>query len=239
MKSCGPERWPKSGQLQERRDLKLVTKNWHEFQHYKDRNPTWIKLHKSLLDNYEFQCLPIASKALAPMLWLIASEHERGEIDATYEKLAFRLRITKEQMEEGLGPLIGNGFFEVLAFDPAPASKPLAECKQVAIPENINIQLPTEKTLSADADYAGGFVGFWEAWPKTKRKQGKFKAWKLWRSMKLEPLAERIIAHVEVMKTSAHWLEGFDPLPITYLNGRLWEDGVPVKHGGLATSVAV
>ena len=32
-------------------------KNWDEFQHYKDRNPPWIKLHNHLLDDYEFEML--------------------------------------------------------------------------------------------------------------------------------------------------------------------------------------
>jgi len=27
----------------------LRVKNWGKFQHYKDRNPPWIKLHRGLL----------------------------------------------------------------------------------------------------------------------------------------------------------------------------------------------
>ena len=27
----------------------LTIKNWHKFQHYKDRNPPWIKLHYEIL----------------------------------------------------------------------------------------------------------------------------------------------------------------------------------------------
>jgi transposase InsO family protein len=30
-------------------------------QHYKERSPRWIKLHRKTLDDYEFQCLPLAS----------------------------------------------------------------------------------------------------------------------------------------------------------------------------------
>ena len=32
----------------------LRIKNWSEFQHYKDRAPPWVKLHHSLLDNFEW-----------------------------------------------------------------------------------------------------------------------------------------------------------------------------------------
>jgi len=66
---------------------RLRPKNWNEFQHYKRRHPPWVKLHKRLLDNFEFQSLPLASKALAPMLWLLASEDRQGWIDAEAAKI--------------------------------------------------------------------------------------------------------------------------------------------------------
>jgi hypothetical protein len=91
--------------------MKLRVKNWADFQHYKDRCPPWIKLHKNLLDDYEFHCLPVASRALAPCLWLIASEDLEGVIDANTEKLAFRLRQTQKQIDDALTPLIEKGFF--------------------------------------------------------------------------------------------------------------------------------
>ena len=52
----------------------LRVKNWGEFQHYKDRNPPWIKLHRTLLDDYEFSCLQDASKAHLMLIWLFASQ---------------------------------------------------------------------------------------------------------------------------------------------------------------------
>lgn len=106
----------------------ITPKNWHEFQHYKNRCPPWIKLHRTILDNYEFHMLPDASKALAMCLWLLASEGENGEIDADYEKLAFRFRTTAKKIEESLKPLINNGFFNVLHDD----SDMLADSKQDA-----------------------------------------------------------------------------------------------------------
>lgn len=101
----------------------IIPKNWSEFQHYKDRAPPWIKLHRVLLDNYEFSCLPIASKALAPFLWLLASEYEGGRIDGSPEKISFRLRVTPDQFTEALKPLVSAGFFIC-------DSAALAECEQ-------------------------------------------------------------------------------------------------------------
>jgi len=48
-------------------------KNWNEFQHYKDRNPPWIKLHNHLLDDYEFENLGDAAKGHLLCIWMLAS----------------------------------------------------------------------------------------------------------------------------------------------------------------------
>ena len=108
--------------------MKLVPKNWKKFQHYKDRCPPWIKLHRDLLNDRIFASLPIASKALAPLLWLLASESKDGSFDAAIEELAFRLHIASKDLEAGLKPLIDKGFF-------VDASTMLAPCLQDAIPE--------------------------------------------------------------------------------------------------------
>ena len=102
-----------------------VVKKWADFQHYKNRCPPWIKLQKSILDDFDFACLPIASKALAPLLWLLASESMDGSVRIDADWLAFRLRFTVEDIQEGLSPLIEKGFLIV-------ASDVLATCLQDA-----------------------------------------------------------------------------------------------------------
>ena len=106
----------------------LQPKNWAVFQHYKDRCPPWIKLHRDLLNDRVFMCLPIASKALAPLLWLLASEAKDGKFDGSLDELVFRLHISPKEYEDGVKPLIDKGFFII-------ASGVLAESYQVAIPE--------------------------------------------------------------------------------------------------------
>ena len=110
---------------------KIVPKNWRDFQHYKDRSPPWIRLHRKLLDNKDFHKLPVESRALAPMLWLLASESIDGIIDADLEELAFRLRSDERSIKKALDPLLLRGFFEVVQN----ASATLAECSHVAVPE--------------------------------------------------------------------------------------------------------
>jgi hypothetical protein len=106
----------------------LQPKNWAVFQHYKDRCPPWIKLHRDLLNDRVYMCLPLASKALAPLLWLLASETKDGRFDGSLDELVFRLHISSKEYEDGIKPLIDKGFFII-------ASGVLAESKQVAIPE--------------------------------------------------------------------------------------------------------
>ena len=106
----------------------LKPKNWAVFQHYKDRCPPWIKLHRDLLNDRVYMCLPLASKALAPLLWLLASESKDGTFDGSVDELVFRLHITPHDYEEGIKPLISKGFFIV-------ASEVLADSYQLAIPE--------------------------------------------------------------------------------------------------------
>lgn len=108
--------------------MMLTPKNWSEFQHYKDRSPAWIKLHRKLLDDYDFHCLPVASRALAPLLWLLASEYENGIITATSQELAYRLRMNEGELLTAIKPLIDSGFF----ITDENASGLLAECKHGA-----------------------------------------------------------------------------------------------------------
>lgn len=105
-------------------------KNWAEFQHYKKRNPPWIRLYRKLLDDRLFMDLPDASRALAPCMWLLASESEDGTVPADLEDLAWRLRKTKAWMVEALKPLVDQGFLE-------DASNVLARRLQRAIPDQI------------------------------------------------------------------------------------------------------
>jgi len=115
----------------------LTPKNWKSFQHYKERTPSWIKLHKGLLTDFTFTRLPLASRALAPMLWLLASEYDEGAITASTEEIAFRLHISESDLSEALRPLIDSGFFI--------ASEVLAERQQNACLEKENIEKKKEE----------------------------------------------------------------------------------------------
>jgi hypothetical protein len=138
----------------------LQPKNWAVFQHYKDRCPPWIKLHRDLLNDRVFMCLPLASKALAPLLWLLASESKDGTFDGSLDELVFRLHITPKDYQDGVKPLIDKGFFVV-------ASGVLAECYQDAIPETEGeTETKVERKKNATKVACPPDVGLqeWEDW---------------------------------------------------------------------------
>ena len=62
---------PQSPTNPQRRTFSVL--NFDRFQHYKDRNPPWIKLYNELLDDYHFSCLQDASKLHLILIWLLAS----------------------------------------------------------------------------------------------------------------------------------------------------------------------
>ena len=136
----------------------LQPKNWAVFQHYKDRCPPWIKLHRDLLNDRAYMRLPIASKAIAPMLWLLASESKDGVFDGSLDELVFRLHITKKEYQDGIKPLIDNDFFVLV-------SGVLAERKQSAIPET---EGETEKETETDTP-EGVSVEVWDSFVKQRK----------------------------------------------------------------------
>jgi 5-methylcytosine-specific restriction endonuclease McrA len=88
--------------------MSLTPKNWSNFQHYKDRSPPWIKLHRQLIDNIDYHLLsPLAGKCL-PLIWILASECD-GALP-TYDEIGFRLRISADQAKQVLDELYESGF---------------------------------------------------------------------------------------------------------------------------------
>jgi hypothetical protein len=200
-------------------------KKWNEFQHYKDRNPTWIKLHKSFLDDYDFQCLPVASRALAPMLWLLASEHHdhsSGVIDGDDRKISFRLRISLREFMEGIKPLMKKGFIES-------DSNSLAEPEQLAIPETYREETYREEDIEKkETDMAADFENLWVSWrPFEMEKGSKSKAKAAYITARKETTHETIIDGCGRYLEWCHAGRQRTQHIVTWLNQRRWADEYP------------
>jgi hypothetical protein len=129
----------------------LTVKNWADFQHYKGRRPPWIKLHRGLLDDYKFHRLPIASKALAPFLWLLASEDEKGQINADIDELAFRFHMSASELDGAIKPLIAGGFFICLQPDSEPLAEPVSNALSESEGETEKETEEEKKDIAANA----------------------------------------------------------------------------------------
>ena len=163
---------------------RLRPRNWNEFQHYRRRSPPWVKLHKKLLDDYEFQNLPMASKALAPMLWLLASEDGQGWIDAEAAKISFRLRMSPEDLDQAIQPLIDGGFFEREDASSAPApdmQDATPESKTESETEDSSVFLNAPDLRIASEQHTAEFEIFWTDYPTDSlmSKKRAFEEWEL------------------------------------------------------------
>jgi hypothetical protein len=108
--------------------------NWKRFQHYKERNPPWIKLHRELLTSRAWISGDDANRTLMVALMLIAADTD-NLIPADPDYIQRRAYLNGKP---DFSRLVEVGFLE-------PASTTLATCKQDARPE-AEAETETEKT---------------------------------------------------------------------------------------------
>ena len=84
----------------------FIVKNWLKFQHYKDRNPPWIKLHFEMLSSEDWVCLKDDARVLAIACMLIASRNE-GKVPNNTEYIK---RVAYLNTTPDFKPLICCGF---------------------------------------------------------------------------------------------------------------------------------
>lgn len=197
----------------------LHVKNWEQFQHYKDRNPPWIKLHRALLDDYEFSALPDSAKGQLILIWLFASQNE-GKIPQDAKFLERKLGLSSEC---DLDVLVCAGFLIPEQVD----SGPLASCKRT----DSSLQAPCKPSRARErtkATYTAtetdtSFAKFWDRHP---RKVARKDAERAWSKIPTDEIPA-VMAGFERALASKQWERDggqFIPHPATWLNGRRWED---------------
>lgn len=120
--------------------------DWKKFQHYKKRNPPWVKLYSWILDDDDFDCLPDDSKLLFFCLLPFASRR-KNHIRLDFAWLQKKLPIKKEITKDTLQPLVTAEFVECYQDD----SNMIAGGKQDATPETeTKPNLETEREREAN-----------------------------------------------------------------------------------------
>lgn len=102
----------------------LVVKNFARYQHYRDRNPPWIKLYTALLADVTFMSLLEVSRYHLMACWIVASRSD-GVLPDDARVLS---RLIGADTPVNVEELVSSGFLKRQQAD----SKPLAIGKQEA-----------------------------------------------------------------------------------------------------------
>jgi hypothetical protein len=222
----------------------FAVKNFEKFQHYRDRAPVWIKLHVSLLDDYEFNQLPKARQRDLIFIWLKMSQKKNRRLPFDPAWIAQSIHSAEPVDLESLA---AAGYLVVdPPDDAAPAPQPEAPqldlfgaVEQIDPAASANVkdaEQPSTSNSSALSDHSSSpdpdpdqdamFDQFYEQYP---RHIGRQKAHASWKALTGE---EKEAALADLPRRKAAWDKAgtdhqFIPHPTTWLNQRRWTDELP------------
>lgn len=192
----------------------LSIKNFEKYQHYKKRNPPWIKLYYELLDDDDFISMSITSRHHYMTLLLVAGrKNNRIPNDTKYLRKVMRLDDAPDLIE-----LFDSGF--LLASRKQSASSTKTPCKQNALSETEYSEAETKTELRG----VNEFEAFWVQYP---RKVGKKAALSAWKKAADRPGLPEMLFALDQAKRSEQWTKDngrFIPHPSTWLNQGRWAD---------------
>ena len=185
-------------------------------------------IYRQLIDWYylDEKPIPLANQIIVRRLGFVSNEvqslknvladfFQKTEIGYCHKHIEreiahYRARVAKNRINGQLGGRPRKTQPDGAGFSlqkPAPAE---ANPNQQPLTSN-----PIKKPLSDSSD----FNQFWQAYPK---KTGKGAALKAWNRQK--PPLHLILAALQWQKGSKPWIEGYVPLPTTYLTQERWND---------------
>ena len=111
--------------------------------------------------------------------------------------------------------------------DPATVAEPATD----TVAEPATPKQTTEQTKEPPIVPLAGFDEFRAAWPKGKWKGGIEKPQQSWKKHKCAEHWQLIVADVKCRQRDDRlWLEGYIPLPTTYLNQERWTDDIDTRR---------
>jgi len=109
----------------------IVVRNWDKFQHYKNREPLWIKVYLELANDEDWCRLSLAARGLLVSLWV-----EYGASRGILPLGSIAPRIRQKVLKKTIDSLVQAGFIALSA------SKPLA----LARSREVEVEVEKKKT---------------------------------------------------------------------------------------------
>lgn len=193
----------------------LQIRNWSEFQHYKDRDPPWIKLHFKIMSSEDWVQLEDGLKAAMIVCMLVASRNF-GKLPNNPDYIK---RVGYLKRRPNLNALIKSGFLEIVLADASKVAQALADAR----PETETYRKEKESPLPPSGESVKGQV--FDSWYATyPHKVGKGQAKKafpraLAKAGSAQVLIDGVARYIASKPNDCPWCN-----PSTWLNGERWLD---------------
>ncbi len=221
-------------------------KNLEKYQHYKDRDPKWVKLYYSILDDEAFIFLSEIDRCRY-MTCLVLASRTNNKIPADPIYLRKVMRLDKNP---DLTPLLSCGLLYTCdssstCLDNDYTNAPVPN-RSLLSSTLLNSSLSSPKSGSGSeegkesekGEGATDFEIFWKAYPK--RVGGKKNALRAWERAQDRPALDEILAVLERSKQTEQWKKDggqFIPYPATWINKGMWADDVTVLDSAFKRSM--
>jgi len=197
----------------------LSIPNWDELQHYKDRSPPWIKLQNALLEDYNFEQLPDASKGHLLCIMLLASRVNNC-INPDPKWIARKIGATSKIDIDGL---LESGFLQLnqsLPIVEQSASELLAQRRERERAEE------EERERKAEAE--NRFLDFWLTYDKNVNKPKCHAKFMTLNKEAINTIIDTLPGYIRSTPDKQ-----YRKAPLVYLNGECWNDEIvlPTNNG--------
>jgi hypothetical protein len=165
--------------------------------------------------------LRVTEEVIASVLGEFFQQTEAGWVNQRVEEEMSAYRATCERQSQNASKRWNKS--NAMALPRDATAVPL---DAIAMPLDANRSRSRRIDIVESNEKVERFFEFWSVWPSGKRKVGKHEALRIWQRDACEEIAQRIIDHLKVMKTTEQWRTGFEPMPATYLGQKRYFDEI-------------
>ena len=185
----------------------LKVKSWNEFQHYKDREPKWIKVYRHILNDYKYEQLNDQEFGQLVKIWLLASQTE-NQIPNDPVWIQRKTSMTKKP---NINRLLQLSFLEL----------------EGSVQNCTDLYRTVHREDKIREEYIHHFEKFWNLYLRKVGKDAALKAFKKLTESEMTLAIEKIPLHAASWKKRD---KEHIPHASTWLNGRRWEDEIQTPY---------